>query len=111
MTASCGALRPDVEQTLELPLQLRRVEIAPVSSETMITAASVSSESPSPARWRVPRSFGSFGFCESGRKHPAWESRLPWMSTAPSCTGDAGRKIEKSSSRETRASKPTPPST
>jgi len=50
----------------------------PVSSDTTITAASVSSESPSAARWRVPSSFGSPGFCDSGRKQPACVRRLPW---------------------------------
>src|SRR3989304_1660670 len=50
---------------------LNPVEIVPVSSDTIITIASVSSVSPIPALWRVPRLFDSSVFSVSGSKQPA----------------------------------------
>jgi hypothetical protein len=73
-------------------------EIVPVSSETSTTAQSLSSVIPMAARCRVPSCLEIKGFSESGRKHPAAATRDPSIITAPSCSGDPGRKIETSKS-------------
>src|SRR5262249_42795054 len=83
-------------------------EIPPVSSETTPTAASVSSERPTAARWRVPSVRESPRLRESGRKQPDAVIRSPWMSAAPSWSGDPGWKRLPRSSAETTASLPTP---
>ena len=62
----------------------------PVSSETTTTAASVSSDSPRAARWRVPRFAPGSRFLDSGRKQPAAEMRLPWMIDRPVVERGAG---------------------
>ena len=65
----------------------------PVSSDTTIATASVSSESPIAARWRLPSVRLSSGWTVSGRKQAAAATRLPWITTAPSCSGVAGWKM------------------
>ena len=85
-------------------------EITPVSSETTTTAASVSSDRPTAARWRVPSVRESPRLRDSGRKQPAAVIRSPWMSAAPSWSGDPGWKRLPRSSADTTASIGTPSS-
>ena len=68
-------------------------EMMPVSSETTTARASVSSVTPMAARWRLPSSRESCGFTVRGRKQAAAATRLPWMTTAPSCSGVPGLKM------------------
>ena len=82
--------------------------MAPVSSETTMTTASVSSVMPMAARWRVPSFFCSWSFCESGKRHPAARIDSPAIMTPPSCRGDRGKNREVSSSAETMAARGVP---
>ena len=68
-------------------------EITPVSSETTTASASVSSVTPMAARWRLPSSRERAGLTVRGRKHAAAATRLPWITTAPSCSGVPGLKM------------------
>src|SRR5205814_3878797 len=85
-------------------------ERRPVSSETTTATASVSSVTPSAARWRVPSWRASWRLRESGRKQPAATTRSSRMKAAPSCSGEYGRKRLVSRSADTRASRATPSS-
>ena len=58
--------------------------MVPVSSETTITRASVSSVSPIAARWRVPSSEESSWLVVRGKKHEAATICPPRMITDPS---------------------------
>src|SRR4029077_13750204 len=84
--------------------------ITPLSSETTTTAASVSSERPTAARWRVPNVRESPRLRDRGRKQPAAVIRSPWISAAPSWSGDPGWKTLPRSSAETTDSICTPSS-
>src|SRR5437660_7808619 len=75
-----------------------------VSSDTTSTVASVSSDKPSAARWRVPSDLSATLNWVSGSTHPAPMMRSPRTSTAPSCSGEYGVKIVVSRSAETFAS-------
>src|SRR5437588_824919 len=79
-----------------------------VSSANTNTVASVSSERPSAARWRVPSDLSATLDCVRGSTHPAPMMRSPRTSTAPSCRGEYGVKIVVSRSAETLASIGTP---
>ena len=68
-------------------------EIVPVSSDTTIARASVSSVRPIAARWRLPSVRLSSGFTVRGRKQAAAATRFPWRITAPSWSGVAGWKM------------------
>ena len=68
-------------------------QICPVSSDTTIAAASLSSVSPIAARCRVPSSRLTRGLTVSGRKQAAAATRSSWRMTAPSCSGEPGWKI------------------
>ena len=64
-------------------------EIVPVSSETTITTASVSSVTPTAARCRVPTPPGQILGKVSGRMQPAGEMLRPSAITAaPSWSGE-----------------------
>src|SRR5262249_37794471 len=69
------------------------IEIRPVSSETTIATASFSSVRPIAARCRDPSSLLNFGLTVSGRKHAAAATRSSCTITAPSCSGEVGRKM------------------
>src|SRR5207249_10370949 len=69
------------------------IEMLPVSSDTTIATESFSSVRPIAARWRDPRSLPNFGFTVSGRKHAAAATLSSCTMTAPSCSGDCGRKM------------------
>ncbi len=73
-------------------------ETVPVSSEMTMTAASVSSERPMAARWRVRVWNGLFRrwAAGSGRRQAAATILSPLMMTAPSWRGEWGKKIETS---------------
>src|SRR5262249_31763932 len=86
------------------------IDTAPVSSDTTTTTASVSSDSPRAARWRVPSVRASWRSRGRGRKHPAALIRAPWTMAAPACSGEPGWKIEPRSSAETTACIRTPSS-
>ncbi len=64
------------------------MEIVEVSSETTSTVASVSSDSPSAARWRVPSDLSDTLNWVRGSTQPAPMIRSPRTSTAPSCRGE-----------------------
>ena len=83
-------------------------EIEPVSSLTISARQSVSSVMPMPARWRVPTWLENAGLTVSGRKQAAAAMRSFWIMTAPSCNAVPGRKIERSRSWDTCASRLTP---
>ena len=85
-------------------------DTAPVSSDTTITTASVSSEIPKAARCRVPSVRASCRSRESGRKQPAALIRSLCTMAAPSWRGEPGWKIEPRSSADTTASIGTPSS-
>jgi hypothetical protein len=78
-------------------------EIAPVSSETTTQTASVCSLTPSAARCLIPALADSPGRSVYGSTQAAATSVLPRITTAPSCNGDLGWKIDSSNSAETRA--------
>src|SRR5262249_14718018 len=82
----------------------RASEIVPRSSDTRIASASVSSEMPIAARWRVPKRLGRPSLSDSGRKLAAAAMRSPETITAPSWSGVPGAKSVTSSSYETDAS-------
>src|SRR5512134_3038918 len=83
----------------------------PVSSEITTATASVSAETPHPARCRVPMFLTAEDSAGIGRITPAAATRSPRMTTAPSCTGDLVERIEASSSCEKMASSFFPCST
>jgi hypothetical protein len=82
-----------------------------VSSETTITTASDSSVMPTAARWRVPTPSGRSVRKVRGRIEPAWVIRPSRITTAPSWSGEYGRKTEVRSSFDTSASIGVPAST
>ena len=69
------------------------METLPVSSDTTIATESFSSVRPIAARCRDPSSLLNFGFTVSGRKQAAAAMRSSCTMTAPSCSGDWGRKM------------------
>src|SRR5699024_12572418 len=62
----------------------------PVSSDTIIVNASVTSEIPTAALWRVPESFAILLLSDSGQIVPAVAILLPWMNMAPFARGECG---------------------
>ena len=86
------------------PLSAR--EMPPVSSETTMTAASVSWERPRAARCRVRARNPSLRLWDAGRgrRQPAETILFPWMITAPSWSGEWGKKRLTRRSLESRAS-------
>ena len=92
----------DVRRRLSMPSTA--TEMLPVSSETMITTASVLSLRPTPALCRVPRSEESLRFSDSGSTQPAASARLLRMISAPSCSAALGKKMLRISSCEIAAS-------
>ncbi len=79
-------------------------EIFPVSSETTITRASVSSDSPIAALCRVPRSLSRSGSVASGKNEPADNILLPTIIIPPSWRGEDGLNMLIISSLDTSAS-------
>src|SRR5262249_42420796 len=107
-----SALRPSTSRapTPDCIPPSTAIEMPPVSSETTTTTASVSSARPRAARWRVPSVRASRRLRDSGRKQPATLMRPPWTKTAPSWSGEVGRKTLPSSSADTVASTRIPSS-
>ena len=58
-----------------------------------MTTASLTSLTPTPARWRVPLSLLICVFCVSGREQPAAAMRLSRMIMAPSCSAALLKKM------------------
>jgi hypothetical protein len=73
--------------------------MAPVSSETTTMRASLSSERPTAARWRVP--VLPMSRAERGKTQPAARMRSPSMMTPPSWRGVWGKKMVARSSAVT----------
>ena len=61
--------------------------IIPVSSDTTMASASVTSVMPSAERWRSPIDLGILLLCDTGRMQAAAARRLSAMMRAPSCRG------------------------
>ncbi len=76
-------------------LPLKHSETLARSSLTTTTTASVSSEMPMAARWRVPSVRSSDELPVSGRNTPACQMRPSRTMAAPSCSGFSwlGRKM------------------
>ena len=74
------------------------------------TFASVSSDIPTAARWRLPRERSTSGFSVNGNWQPAATIRCSRTTTPMSCRSDPGQKIVLSSSVDNFASMRTPDS-
>ena len=100
--------RNKVVKTFEENPDLQAIEILPVSSETTTATASLFSEIPREALWRVPSSLLRELFSVSGKIQPAATARPSLITTPPSCKAELGKNREFISSLETLASTTVP---
>ena len=79
------------------------IDILPVSSDTTIAIASVSSVIPIAARCLVPSLLLTFRLLLVGNTAPAQDILSPWIITPPSWRGLFGKKIDTKSSLDVSA--------
>ena len=97
-----SCVRPGINSLFNVKLT------SPVSSETTIVMASLTSLIPTAALWRVPNSFGIKLLSDSGKYALATAIFSFLIITAPSCSGVFGMKILISNSPVISASKSIP---
>ena len=88
----------------------RAAEMVPCSSDTTRQSASVCSDKPRAAAWRVPLRGSLSRLLESGRWQPSLTMRSSSIVTAPSCPSECGSKMLFNKGSLSRPSTGSPPS-